>query len=192
MKKEFNPLSDVGYNYERKIIPLKEIIDKKCIIPANTQLFRIASDSFYHKNMFFSFNPYGCYSTSLRKMNPKIQIWETKINIQIPYRIINIDKYGKINSSLETIYHHFFGVWTPAYRFKQFGHKNRNQFFRLLKNMGDIGWVSSVEDKNDAELFLMNSINKKKEIISFKKIDDKNNIEAIDSFKYVKELFCQD
>lgn len=180
-------MSLLGYDYSRKKVPIKEIIYKKCIIPAHTKLYRKHKDTNYYENMFFSFDIHGC-GTAYNHFDEIIQIWETQIDIEIPYRIIEINE-GQIISSLETLYYDFYKIWMPAYRFKKFGHPKRVDFLNRLKQLGDIGWVSSVHDIGSAELFLMNSIGSKKDMIIYKESKKFNQLTDINSFHFVKQVY---
>lgn len=187
-KNEFNPMLETNYNSIIKMIPLKEIIHKKCIIPANTQLYRKHINTNYKENMFFSFDIHGC-NTAYYNDIEDIQIWETQKDIEAPYRVISINKGGQINGSLEVIYFEFYKIWMPALRFKKFDYPKRIDFINRLKQKGDIGWVSSVDDGTSAELFLMNSLDNKKDMIIYKESKKFNQLIDVNSFHFVKEIY---
>lgn len=184
---EFNPMVLLEYNYSRKEVPLKEILHKKCIIPAHTMLYRKYKDTKYHENMFFSFDIYDCGTAYYHQLD-EIQVWETIKDIEMPYRIIEING-GQIISSLETLYFDFYKTWMPAFHFKKFGHPKRVDFLNRLKQLGDIGWVSSVHDTSSAELFLMNSVESKKDMIVYKESKKINQLTDINSFHSVKQVY---
>ena len=182
-------LQPLGVNIKIKTeVPIAELWDKSCVVPKGAILFRISKNTDLTDNMFFSFNMEGTRTNSFREHDlSKVQVWKVMEDITVPYRIISIDKIGKINSSLEVLYYHFFKSWERASLFKQYNHPNRSAFLQKLIDRGDNGWVSSIEDKADAELFLMNSVKEKQEQLSFvqyvgcakEKFSDRNDFSRI-------------
>lgn len=187
----YNPFDEpIGVNIAKKTkVDVSELLNRTCTIPKDTLLLRVSSDTDYHNKMFFAFQFGGVTSafTYIEDTNREIQLWKTIDDIEVPYRIIDINTLtGKINGALEVFYHEYFKEWEFAHKFKQYSHPNRKKFLSFLKERGDIGWVSSVEDTSYSELFLMNSIDDKKKKIEFQRVvSPSEDYSSFDSFSNI-------
>jgi len=187
----YNPLEDSIESFIKKKtkVDISILFKKTCTLPKGTLLLRMSQNTDYHNEMFFAFQVEGvdsAYSFN-EGGNTETQLWKTIRDIDLPYRIIDVDSCTtKINGALERIYYECFKKWEFAWDFKKFSHPNRHKFLSFLKERGDIGWISSVEDNTLAELFLMNSIDDKKKMIEFQRVvNSSEDYSSFDSFSNV-------
>ena len=144
-----------------------------CIIPKNTLLYRVHSDTSMNDCMFFTTKKWvaGVF-------NENIQIWKTATDIELLFLVEHVNQSSWTISALPHLYNNIF----PTERnlnfdkidIKHWDNKRRDKLVRKLYDVYNIsGWLSSLENKvemevclfdkhaNASQLILVDTINKK-------------------------------
>lgn len=158
-------------------------------IKKGTILFRKAINTNIYNEMFFGFSVYSTSSSSVK--TDEIQIWEIKKDINVFFMIKDYSINHKKISSIVDIYNFLYPDNKLNSNDDIYIKQNinvRTELINELKKLDIKSWVSSVENKDEMELFLFSSIDLHSEMIQFIKsikINNKvfDNYYKIESFK---------
>lgn len=130
-----------------------------CTLASNEFLFRKYKDHKYHESMFFSFRPNDSFSHTTNSR--ETQKWKTTRRLRLILFIHSVDKRGWVKSNINEA----FSILNPQININSFDELTikkdrkdlRQKFVTQLTNFGFDGWVTSIEEKYEMELFLFSN-----------------------------------
>lgn len=151
----------------------------------DTILFRQSNNINLYEHMFFGFSIHSTYSSYYN--SNEIQLWRIKKDTNVFFMIKDYSNIYKKISAIVDIYNYFnpneiLNDNDDVYIKKE--QNIRNKFIQKLKSHEINSWINSVENKNEMELFLFDSIDSHIRIIEFLKSIDKKSKE----FKYYHKI----
>ncbi|HRG01275.1 MAG TPA: hypothetical protein PKZ75_09175 [Bacteroidia bacterium] len=162
---------------------------KEYFVKADTYFFRRALTTGYEPDMFFGFNA-DATSSSERASNEKIQIWKTIKSFSVLYAVSKYERENMSNeyriSSLSDIYLKKYPTETDVdyLNIKKYDSPVRRKLLDILNSASFFGWVTSVENKIDMELFLFG--NEKNRLIEFLGFADTSD-EKLHDYNYFRK-----
>lgn len=136
---------------------------KEYLVKKNTYFFRRAETTNIFPNMFFGFSAAATASSKFH--NGNIQVWKTLSDFSVLYAVKkylneNHPIYEMRYSSLPDIYLKKYSDnlgEMPYLSVKKEDNQTRNNLLAVLKAENVFGWVTSLEDKHEMELFLFDT-----------------------------------
>ena len=152
---------------------------KQYYIKKGTLLFRLSSTNDYQPMMFFGFSSVGALSSDCE--DRRIKIWEVLQDFSLFYAIKQYTNEGSIFENRISILYDMYIEKYPNEKGKikplsvKQDKDKLNNLVEVLHEKGINGWVTSVEDKYDMELFLFEDISKMATLFKFCGLANEND-----------------
>jgi hypothetical protein len=159
----------------------------QCIIPKNTLLFRGHNESTINDCMFFATKLYVASAFNRKK----IQVWQTKKDIQILFLVDDINANSWTHSALPQVFNSLFPLESnPDFNDLDIKQKNINRRNKLTRKLFDeyntLGWLTSLENRVELEICLFDKQANANHLKLIDIVDSKNKTYYKDSLDRIK------